>query len=294
MTRLLIILGWFLLWSGTPSAFADEKDDKAALEAQKKAALENWEKVGAGEAVTHDTAHFLILARKASGGKLKPTGELLEKTFELAGKTLFTPKESAWKGRLTVYLLGDTDQVAAFIRRIEKRRPLRQETASFMAKDDQLHVVVAPGEKSAPPEDVQAAQQVASVMITRRAGLATVLPDWLVNGFGRATWYRLVGSGNRVVIYERQWAMRYVRLNKRNIQDVWNGGLEGDEPVYLRPSLADFFAYGPGRAKFVKILEGFKPGENQDRRSMEQALESAGLKVDMLNKAFHAWVARPN
>src|SRR4051794_16271583 len=104
-------------------------DDKpAATEAQKKTARENWEKVESTPPVMAETDHFLVVAPKALEEKLKETGVLLEKHYDLAARTLFTGKnEVPIKGKMTVYLLPQAEQVDAFIRRVEKRRPLGQE-----------------------------------------------------------------------------------------------------------------------------------------------------------------------
>ena len=85
----------------------------------------------------------------------------------------------------------------------------------------------------------------------RKAGASTIVPGWLVTGFGRATHYRVAGSASRDVASERSATARFAVRNKRNASDVWGGGLEGEEALLLQASVADFFAYGPGRSKFA-------------------------------------------
>ena len=68
--------------------------------------------------------------------------------------------------------------------------------------------VPAPREKGDPPVEVQAAGQVASAVLMRKAGAGTVLPSWLVAGFGRATHYRVAGAASRDVANERSTALR--------------------------------------------------------------------------------------
>ena len=80
----------------------------------------------------------------------------------------------------------------------------------------------------------------------------------------------------------------------RKAQDVWNGILEGDEPLLLQPALADFLAYGPARMKFAALLEAFRPGENEKKMSMDQAMQTVELKVDSVNNVFRTWALKPN
>ncbi len=287
------LLSGLLALSLLPAAVrADDKPDP--LEARKTAAKENWDRIEGGPHVMASTTHFLLIAPKAMEEKLKEHGELLEKQYEHVVKSIYQPKDVPFKGHVTVYLLPEADQMDPFIRRVEKRRPLGQAKGSFSAADDKLHVAGAPPrEKTDPPVEVQAAQQVASLMLQRKAGISTILPYWLVNGFGRATYYR-VAPDQAAVKADRREATRLVTTKKRTAQDVWNAVLDGDEPSILNPALADFLAHGPGRMKFLSLIEGFKPGENEDKKTMEQALTAAEVKVDIVSKRFREWVVRPN
>lgn len=276
-----------------PALFADDAAD-AKLEAQKKTAKENWDKIEGGALATAESAHFLVAGPKALEAKLKEHAALLEKHYDLVFKTIHKEKDVPFKNRVTVYLLPEADTIDSFIRRVEKRRPLGKEKGSFNSDDDKLHAAAAPPrEKSDPPVEVQAAQQIASMMLQRRAGNSTILPYWLLNGFGRAAYYRVMPN-HPAVKAERAAAMRLVINKKRTAQDVWNGVLDGDEPAQLDPALADFLAFGPGRMKFLALVEAFRPGENEDKKTMDQALESAELKADLINKRFRDWVTRPN
>jgi hypothetical protein len=274
------------------AALADDKD--AAVDKLKKTAQENWDRVGAGPVVMETTEHLLILGPKGMEDKLKEMGAQMEKSYDRAVKTLYTPKDTPIKGLMTVYLLPEADQVAAFYRRVLKRRPLGMERGAYSVEDDKLFVVIGPPrEKTDPPTDVQSMQQVASAMLQRRAGARTLLPSWLANGFGRATWYRL-NLKPTDINRERMNARRLFAVKKRTATDIWNGLLEAEEAELLEPSLADFFAYGPGRMKFVTFLEGFRPGENEESKSMDQALHAAELKADVIIKRFKEWINLPD
>lgn len=270
---------------------AEEKDE--TLVAQRKAVGENWQKVDAGPSATHETAHFIIVAPKAMEKRLKDIGVLLEKSFDMAHKVLFAPKELTWAGKLTVYLFAQPEQLDAFIRRVEKRRLRGAEKGSFWADENRAHVAAAPPrEMGDPPTEVQAAQQIASTLLMRKAGPSTIVPSWLVNGFGRATYYRMAPQ-HPAVAKERRAARGYAVKNKRNARDVWASTLEGEEYNVLAASVADFLAYGPGKAKFVAFLDGFKPGENVPSKTVEQALTSANLKADTIDKRWRSWVNNP-
>jgi hypothetical protein len=288
-TRVAILLG-VLLVSSTGRA-----EDKAPpAEAMKKTARENWERVGAGPMVEEATEHFFLIAPKSAEGKLKEWGAQLEKAYELAAKTLYTPKDTPIKGVMAIYFLPEQEKIATFYRRILKRRPLGHERGAFSVEDDKMFVVIGPQQDSSDPTvDVQALQQVASAMLQKRAGAKTILPHWLVNGFGRATWYRL-NLKPTDINRERMTARSLFAAKKRTVQDIWNGGLEGDEPGILEPSLADFFAYGPGKMKFLALLEAFRPGENEEMKTIDQALQAVELKVDLISKAFKQFINLPN
>ena len=62
---------------------------------------------------------------------------------------------------------------------------------------------------------------------------------------------------------------------------------------HLAPLLdckADLLAYGPGSSRFPQLVAGFRPEENDQRRSIEQALGSAGIKVEKLDKVWPEFV----
>jgi hypothetical protein len=280
-----------LLIAADPGRADDPKPDP--LEALKKSAGENWERLAAGPSAFAETPHALLVGPKAMEDKLKGVGELIEKHHDHAAKALFTGKEVPFKGRVTVYLLPEADMIDTFIRRIEKRRPLGREKGSLSPDDDKLFVAAAPPRQNTdPPVEVAAAQLVASLVLQRKAGNGTQLPDWLLSGFGRATYYRVSGATNKAVAADRQAAARLARM--RSAQDVWTGVLNAAEAAVLDPALADFLAYGPGRMKFVALVEAFRPGENEGRKTTEQALQAVELKSDLIVTRFRDWLVRPN
>jgi hypothetical protein len=264
-------------------------DPAARLAAQKKLAEENWEAVEAGESSLAETKHLVVVAPKTMEPQLKTIGALLDKQYDLAWDALQLDKKEPLPGKVTVYLFPGRQPFSNFVRRIEKRRVMAEDTGSFSATDDDLHAAASPPRKGAMPLEGMAGQQIAGLLMTRKAGRSTPLPSWLLDGFGRATYYR-ASPTSRIVLEERRQAAKLARV--RAAADIWNGTADGDEMDVLAGSLVDFLAYGPGTGKFGALVAGFKPGENQDSRTAAQAMEAAGLKGDVIEKRWKAWAAR--
>ncbi|HWG42570.1 MAG TPA: hypothetical protein VN688_07265 [Gemmataceae bacterium] len=258
----------------------------------KKKAEANWETVGAGKAALHETKHFVVCAPEAMARRLKDVGNLLEKHHDKAKEALKfdIPEEAKGEvlpGRVTVYLFAEREHFTAFVRRIESRRFLPEETGSYSARDDKLHVAASPPRgKQGLPVEIQACEQVASLLLARRAGVRTPLPDWVTAGFGRATYYR-VAPRDKAVLADRGLAANLSR--KRGISDVWDGKIAADEADAMQGSLMDFLAYGPAARVFPKFIAGFAPEENMEKKTAGQAFEAADLKPDKVAKSWKAW-----
>jgi len=295
MRRCPLLLVLAALAAAAP-ARADEAEDKAKalVAAQKKKAEANWALLAAGEPVHLETDHFVIYAPKALEKTLKDAGALLESEYKTGREALnFPEKTEPWKGKLTVYLFGERAQFTAFVRRVEKRRLVSGETSSMMAADDVLHVAVSPPQnKWEWPAEAQAAEQVGAALLQRRAGVGTILPEWLVSGFGRATYYRTLPK-HELTLADRRLAADLVAKKKKTARDIWTGPLEADEAGALGGALADFFAYGPGAPHFEKLLEGFKPEENVEKKTMEQALDKTKINKEKVEPNWKSWVASP-
>jgi hypothetical protein len=281
------VLTLVLLLSLAASSRADNEQDKK-IAAQKKAAIEAWAAVDAGESAVAETKHLMIHAPKTMEKRLKIIGALLEKYHDQAIEAVRLKAKEAYPGKITVYLFPQRDNLTAFARRVEKRRPTAGETGSFSAADDRLHAAAAPGTgKTAVPVEAVAGEQIASLLLMRRAGVRTAVADWLVHGFGRATSYRVVPR-EKFVLEDRKLTRLLVR--KRSASDIWNGTLETEEVDCLQGSLADMLAYGPGSGRFGKLLDGFKPGENILTKTTAQAMEEAGISADRVGKLWKGFV----
>jgi hypothetical protein len=269
---------------------ADETAAKVA--AQKKAAAAAWEAVEAGPLATAETKHLLIYAPTGMGKRLKEVGTLLERYHDLAARALgYDGKEEIYPGKVAVFLFPERSLLPAFARRIEKRRPAAGETGSFSASDDRLHVAAAvPEGKKGPSVEMRAGEQLAALLLTRKAGRATPLPDWLVAGFGRATSYR-AAPRERGVLEDRKRAR--LLAARRKAGDVWSAELEPDEAGPLQGSVADFLAYSPYGKRFGKFVVGFRPEEGMMSRTTAQAIEAAGWRADTIENFWRRWVVSP-
>jgi len=268
---------------------ADDADDKLAE--QKKAAEANWGLLDLGEPAKHETAHLLLYGPAAYEKRLQGWGTLLEKQYDTAGKGIgLDPKdEKWWPGKLAVYLFAERENFTTFVRRVEKRRLDASESGTYEVISDVPHVAASPPRaKGEPAVEVQAAQQLAAAMLHRKAGPKVPIPDWVLSGFGRATYDRTVPAAGSA---DRAQAARLVKAG-RTAMDVW-GALDADEAVVLQASLVDFLAYGPGAAKFLGFAAAFEPEENMEKKTAWQALDAVSLKPDGLNKAWQTWVQRP-
>jgi hypothetical protein len=283
---LLAILG-----SATLSNVALQAQDGAdKLAAQKKAARENWALFEAGEAASQETEHLLIVAPKAMERRLRELGVNLEKGYSLAAKAVQSkPNEVPWPGKLTVYLVAERDQFTTFVRRVEKRRLEEDETGSHLVEGELPHAIAGPARaKGDLSLGHEAVAQIGAALLQQKAGAKVPLPEWLAPGFGRATVWRAYPT-DKNVIADRRLVKALIAGKKRTASDVWNGMLESEEAIVLRASLAEFMAFGPGAAKFPALLSGFKPAENQESRTIAQALESANLDPKAIEARWGTW-----
>jgi hypothetical protein len=284
-------LAWVML--AACSAPSPGQESKDVLAQQLKAAKDNWALVEAGDAAISESTHLILFGPKSLERRLKEIGGNLEKSYSLALKQLqLEPKEELWSGKLTVYLLANREQFTSFIRRIEKRRLEDDEVGSHSIEGDTPHAVAGPPRtKQDLSLEMQAAAQVANALLRKKAGAKTPLPVWLIAGFGRATAWRTWPT-DKTVAAERKLAQALVAGKNRSATDVWENMLESEEAGVLRASMAEFIAYGPGAGKLVALLHGFKPEENQENRTTEQALESAGLDARTVAERWRVWVMR--
>jgi hypothetical protein len=287
MLAILVLIG-----GPPPGRAQSDKEKSAARVAElRKAAQKAWDAIEGGDLAMLETRHLLIVAPKAQEGKLKNAGGLLEKYFETAATGLgLDRKKDLPEGLVTIYLLADREQVATFARRIETRRPASGETGSFSAADDRLHAVGAPAPGKIPlSAETRAGEQLAALLASRKAGVRTPLPDWVLAGVGRATTYR-VAPRDPITMVQRKQIRALARV--RNASTLWAGTVEVEEADALAGSVMDFLAYAAGTKFIGKFLVGFQPGENAPTKTVEQALTAAGSSGEKVDKAWKVWASK--
>src|SRR5262245_46478 len=161
-----------LLLAALPGLALGQDDRTKTVADQKKAAQEAWTSMDVGDAAHAETKHLLIFAPKSMEKRLAAVGPLLEKYHDLAFKALSLNEKDAYPGKITVYFFDQKELIQTFARRVEKRRPMSGDTASFSAEDNRLLAVAAPaGGKNAVPVESRAGEMVASLLLQRKAGV---------------------------------------------------------------------------------------------------------------------------
>lgn len=258
------------------------------VQKQQETAVANWKQLfGEEPTATEETAHFLIYAPSSmTPRQLEDLGTALEKQAATArGALKIGAKEELWPGKLTVYLLADRRSFASFMRTIAKKRPT-DEAGIFGLNDAPFVAASPPQRKYQPSLENQAAEQVASAMLAKKAG--GVAPEWVVAGFGRATSWRANPAGH----YRDRVQVRKL-IRGHTAYDVWSDKISAEEAPYLRASLVEYLAYGPGAPHFLKFLEGFKPGEKRRMPMTMDALKAVRADyAQIVTRAWPAWAIR--
>ena len=254
----------------------DKGKDQALVKQAKATALANLKKADVAKPTVVETANYLV-AGSMPAEKAKALGEAIEKSTALARKALkYETGEAPWKGKLTVYYLPDSAEFKALMRRAFQVTPdgahadLRADPP-FLADPADV-----PGKVTEADLYLNTAARVAGEYMKGKGTGTQNVPDWLRDGFGRVTALRAEGAGaKRYTAYRAQ--ARAAVLKGGKLDDVWGESKTPTSEV-LSQSFAEYLTYGPGAAKFPMILNGLKPGENNEAPTLQQALESAGLK----------------
>ena len=275
-----------------PSAVAQDKDKAAKAKA---AAVENFKKVKIDKPTVVETDNFII-AGTLTEERAKKLGEVLEKVLPVARKgARFDEKETAWKGKLTVYFLPDGEEFKTFMRKALVADPKDGTFVDFRAEPALL---VDPADLPGKPSDADlfanTAARVAGEMLRAKGTGTQVVPEWLRDGFGRITVMRAEGTGGkRYTAYKV--AARSAVLNPKGgkpptITDVGSGEKSATAEA-LANSLSEFLTYGPKAAEFGKFLDGLRPSETVAAPTVLNGFMALGWKEEaMADAAWRRWV----
>jgi hypothetical protein len=262
------------------------KPDPAQVQVQKEKGEKHYKEIfEVEEALFYESSHFLLYG-KANRALINVAGDFEEAYAKYACKVLeLEPNPGPWPGKLTVFLIHDAKRYPQAIRILQRRKADEDEIGCYEMDGPTPHVVACPsktvGEQSM---EATACTQMGAWLVSSKA--RTRVPDWLAEGFGRAT--MLHAWGANVLAADRRKAAAFLKKNERPISDLISGtNLSGQELPVLRASLGDYLAYSNRTDKFLPIVSGFLTNGKNQPGSFDVGLQKANLKQDDLQKNWH-------
>jgi hypothetical protein len=285
--RLPVVL-FLVAWIIGP-AIAAENESATILAKQRQAADANCKTIQTPTVARSESTNFLVFGAMPET-RVKALAASLEKNYAAAFKALQFEKDARpWNGKLAVYVLPDRGQFRSFVRQVEKRSPDEAEQGSAKARGDTPHIVVGPGQgKDAATPDMQAGYEVAAAMLSARAR-GTTLPEWLVQGFSRATAAHAANAAPSV----RKRVGRQL-AGRLKAAEAWNDTLSIDQRLPLATSVADFLFYGKGVAKPGDFLIAFRPDDEKPTKTAVDALEAVNLNPEQFEVGYLKWLRANN
>jgi hypothetical protein len=267
----------------------DKKGTPTDAGGQKRAAIDNLTKAGFGTPGVIETDNFVV-ATTLPAEKAKALGAVLEKVAPVARKAAqFEDADEPWKGKLTVYFLPDGREFRAFMRGVLVVKPEGVHYDLRAAEPFVVDPVELPGKPAEADQFWNTAAVVGGAYLKAKGGAAD-LPDWLRDGFGKATALRAEGTTSKRYQAFRT-AVRGATARGGKVADLW-GETRPPAADVLAAGFAEYLAFGPGAANFPKFVSGFRPGENGEAPTVPQALEAAGWKDwSALDAAWRRWLA---
>jgi|GEM_PF-258689 len=259
--------------------------------AERRAELvEEFKKVVADEPVVVESKHvILVVPKSVTKNKAQAWVNLAEKHWDLAVKTLVMEDEEVQETKLGIFLWASGEQLRNYIRRVERRTTEKDDTTSFKTEDWVLRAAgIIPPAKEGALVDHRAGELTAGLVLGRRARRATGVPEWLSQGFGRATTWKLAPQNARPLLDEKRKAALLAR--KYNGWQVLNGETAPAEAPALQASAIYYMAFvGTYASKFPKFVEGFEPDENNNPRGLPQAFPYAKIGQDDFSSSWKTW-----
>jgi hypothetical protein len=283
-TALLAAVGFAALHA--PTSAQDKKDDKQEVAKQKATVVANLKKAGLGKVAVAESKHFIV-ATTLPEQKAKVLGTMLDKLVPVARKALqYEEKDEVWKGKLAVYYLPDNRDFKGYVRTVLVMQP---EGVIYEVRADEPFVVDpvdVPANATEAEQLANSAAVVAGAFLKAKGSTAT-LPDWLVGGFGRVTALRAEGVNS--TRYQKYKSAAKTAARSAKITELWSEEKPANADIVAN-SFAEYLAYGPGSANFVKLIYGYRPDANGNPPTPQLAFEAAGWKdLAMLEAAWRKW-----
>lgn len=266
-----------------------EKDTKA-----RAAAVENMKKIKIDKPTIVESENFLVVGTVPEE-KAKALSAVLEKVLPVARKAAkYDDKDGAWKGKLTIYYLPDSDEFKTFMRRVLQTPP----EGTYADVRAEIPIIVDPGEVPGKPTDADlyantAARVAGEVLVAKGTGTQAV-PAWLRDGFGRVAQMRAEGTnGRRYQTYKA--AARTAVLNPKGgkLPVIADAGSDAKSATVetLGTSVAEFLAFGPKANDFGKFLDALRPSDGNPTPTVSTAYTALGWKDEaMADAAWKKWV----
>jgi hypothetical protein len=263
------------------------KPDAATVQAQVEKVQAYYKEVFDVEKVPLiEKAHFLVVGGP-SGTASPAIADELEQVYAKACKALKTEKDPGpWQGKLAVLIVHDAAKYPQTIRLAQRRRADEDEIGSHSTDATVPHVVVCatktPGELGL---GARACVQMASLLVDLK--LKNKAPNWLAEGFGRATTLYILGTN--ALAADRRKASAYLTKKARTLNDISGNDMPADELGVLRGSFVDYLAYSGRTAKFLPILEGLEDNGKGQPGNLDGALKLANTSREDLTKNWTSY-----
>lgn len=268
---------------------ADSAPDESSAE-RRAELVEAFKKVIDDEPVVAESKNLILVVPKSiSKTRAQAWVNLAEKHRDLAVKTLELEPEEVQETKLGIFLWANGEQLRNYIRRVERRTTEKDDTSSINTEDWMLRASgIIPPAKEGALVDHRAGELAAGLVLGRRARRATSVPEWLSQGFGRATTWKLAPPNARPLLDEKRKAALLAR--KYNGWEVLNGNVSPAEAPGLQASALFYLAFvGTYAPKFSKFVEGFEPDDNNNPRGLPQALQYAKIGQDDFSSSWKTW-----
>lgn len=267
------------------AAMASAADDAALMTKQQQTAEKNFETIQTGNRSRAETDHIFVVG-SVPDSRLKSLANALEKTYAVAVKGLqFHDNDPVWKGKLAVLVFNDAPNYRSFARQITKRSPVGDETNSAqLTGENPMMGVAAASFKDAATMDAALQHRLAQAMIAARAK-TDKLPDWLINGFAKATSNQALPLGTR--------KKQVVKLGLPATA-AWSTDLPAEVRNQVAASVVEYLFY----AKTVKpgeFLAAFRPETDQMDIDIpiNTILEKVSMTPEKLDAGWRQWLAKP-